>query len=225
MVAQARVVMWDFDGPICRLFAGYRSEQVATDLMDWLATRGLRGLLTDEETAAHDTHVVLRAVDRRHPHSNLVVELEERLTSAELKAVRSAMPTAFADPLIRTWQALGTRLAITTNVSAQAARDYLTNRGLDSCFAPHIYGRTQDIHLLKPNPHSLNRALNAMGAAPSQALMIGDSPADVAAASDAGVPFLGYARNERQEKLLRQAGAQSIVTSLEQVLQILRSSA
>ncbi|MCX5355891.1 HAD family hydrolase [Streptomyces mirabilis] len=53
--------------------------------------------------------------------------------------------------------------------------------------------------------------------------LIGDSPADVAAASDAGVRFLGYARNVRKEKLLRQAGAESIVTSLEQVLQILRS--
>jgi phosphoglycolate phosphatase-like HAD superfamily hydrolase/tetratricopeptide (TPR) repeat protein len=224
LVTQARFVLWDFDGPICRLFAGHASERVvATDLVDWLATQGLRGLLTDEETAAHDPYVVLRAVERKHPHSDLVAELAERLTLAELKAVPSAMPTAYADPLIRTWQAVGTRLAITTNVSTRAAQDYLRNRGLESCFAPHIYGRTQDMQLLKPNPHTLNRALNAMGAAPNRALMIGDSPADVAAASGAGVRFLGYARNERKETLLRQAGALSIVTSLEQVLQILRS--
>ncbi|MET8802677.1 HAD family hydrolase [Streptomyces sp. NPDC004546] len=222
LIEGARVVLWDFDGPICRLFARHKAERVATELVDWLAGRGLNNLLSDSERDSLDPHEVLRAVDLRHPGSDLVTELEERLTQEELRAAGSALPTAYADPLIRTWTAVGARLAITTNNSPKVVRTYLNDRGLTGCFAPHIYGRTTELHLLKPDPHCLNRALAATGSAPSAALMIGDSPSDLAAANDAGVPFLGYARNDRKGKLLRDAGAGHVVASLEPVLRVLR---
>ncbi|MCX4763127.1 HAD family hydrolase [Streptomyces sp. NBC_01275] len=222
LITRARVVLWDFDGPICRLFAGHSAESVADGLVEWLQGRGLHGLLTESERESLDPHVVLRAVDRRHPGSDLVAELEERLTQEELKATSSAMPTAYADPLIRTLTAVGLRLAITTNNSPRVVTQYLASRGLTSCFTPHFYGRTQDLHLLKPDPHCLNRALRAMGSAPATALMIGDTPSDFLAARTAGVPFLGYARNEHKEKLLRGAGATMVVNSLEPVLRAVR---
>ncbi|MFF5013894.1 HAD family hydrolase [Streptomyces sp. NPDC001165] len=224
LITAARVVLWDFDGPICRLFARHKAARVAAELVEWLELQGLRGLLTDTERDTLDPQVVLRAVDRRHPGSDLVAEVEERLTQEELRAAASALPTAYADPLIRTWTAVGSRLAITTNNSPRVVRAYLEQRGLDACFAPHVYGRTQDLHLLKPDPHCLNRALNGTGAPPTKALMIGDTPSDLLAAREAGVPFLGYARHEGKEKLLRAAGAERVVRSLEPLLQLLRSA-
>lgn len=221
LIRHARVVLWDFDGPICRLFAGHSAERVAAELVEWLESRGLHGLVTEEERKSLDPHVVLRAVDLRHPGSDLVAELEERLTQEELHAATSAMPTMYADPLIRTWSAVGSRLAIATNNSPRVVRKYLAGRGLTACFHPHIYGRTQNLHHLKPHPHCLNHALNAMGAAPSAALMIGDTPSDYLAARSAGVPFLGYARNGRKERLLREAGALVVVNSLDVVRDVL----
>lgn len=218
-----RVVLWDFDGPICRLFAGHSAERVARELVDWLEQQGLSGLLTNEEREHPDPHVVLRAVNRRHPGSDLVTELEARLTAHERQAVASALPTPFADPVIRTWSALGGRFAVTTNNSAHTVRDYLRRRELLACFAPHIYGRTVRLDLLKPNPHCLLRALNAMGAAPESALMIGDSGEDCEAAHRAGVQFLGYGRTEVKRAVLRKAGARVVVDSLETVLHFLRS--
>ncbi|MDR3081988.1 MAG: HAD hydrolase-like protein, partial [Streptomyces sp.] len=211
LITRARVVLWDFDGPICRLFAGHSAERVASDLVDWLGGQGLHGLLTVAERESLDPHIVLRAVDRRHPDSDLVTALEKRLTREETRAAASAMPTAYADRLIRTWAAVGSRLAIATNNSPRVVRHYLEGRGLLSCFAPHIYGRTENLRHLKPHPHCLQRALRATGAAPAEALMIGDTPSDHEAATEAGVPFLGYARNARKEKLLREAGATQIV--------------
>jgi HAD superfamily hydrolase (TIGR01509 family) len=135
------------------------------------------------------------------------------------------MPTVYADPLIRTWSAVGSRLAIATNNSPQVVRAYLEGRGLLSCFAPHIYGRTENLQYLKPHPYCLERALRATGAAPADALMIGDTPSDYLAAREAGVPFLGYARNARKDKLLREAGATEIVDSLGSVLRAVRNPA
>lgn len=225
LISRARVVLWDFDGPICRLFAGHSAERVADDLVDWLEGQGLHGLLTETERESLDPHIVLRAVDRRHPGSDLVTALEERLTKEELRAASSAMPTVYADPLIRTWSAVGSRLAIATNNSPQVVRAYLEGRGLLSCFAPHIYGRTENLQYLKPHPYCLERALRATGAAPADALMIGDTPSDYLAAREAGVPFLGYARNARKDKLLREAGATEIVDSLGSVLRAVRNPA
>ncbi len=224
-IARARVVLWDFDGPICALFAGHSAQRVAIELVEWLEGQGLHGLLTAPERESLDPHVVLRAVDRRHPGSDLVDELEKRLTQEELRATTLAMPTPYADPVIRTWRAVGARLAVATNNSPLVVREYLDSRGLASCFAPHIYGRTRELSHLKPHPHCLNSALNATGAAPSSALMIGDTPSDYLAAQEAGVPFLGYARNEHKEKLLRDAGAETVVGSLEPVLKVLRGQA
>ncbi|MET8942472.1 HAD family hydrolase [Streptomyces sp. NPDC004542] len=223
LITRARVVLWDFDGPVCRLFARHKAERVAAELVEWLEGRGLHGLLTRSERESVDPHGVLNAVGRRHPESDLVTELEERLTHEELRAADSAWPTPWADPLIRTWTAVGSRLAITTNNSPRAVRAYLAGRGLLGCFAPHVYGRSQDLSLLKPDPHCLVRALNSTGTTPSDALMIGDSPSDLAAACRAGVPFLGYAHGEAKVKPLRAAGAKAVVGSLEPLLHVLRA--
>ncbi|WP_435847658.1 HAD family hydrolase [Streptomyces fumanus] len=220
--AGVRYVLWDFDGPICRLFAGHSAAGVAADLVDWLAGRGLPGLLAEAERHSPDPHAVLRAVDRRLPGSDLVAELEERLTQQELRAARSAMPTAYADPLIRTWSAVGARLAVATNNSPRVVTAYLGGRGLLGCFAPHVYGRTRELSRLKPDPHTLHRALGALGADPAAALFIGDSPSDHEAARRAGVPFLGYARDARKRALLRDAGADTVVGSLEPLLGLVR---
>ncbi|MEU6825799.1 HAD family phosphatase [Streptomyces atriruber] len=217
VVTPVRFVLFDFDGPICRLFAGRPATTVAQDLVQWLKERGLRGLLTDDEKEQPDPYVVLRAVDRRHPRSDLVVELEQWLTRQELAAVATAMPTAYVDRLIRTWSAVGVRLAVTTNNAPCAVSRYLERRGLLECFSPHIYGRTQDLSLLKPDPYCVERALHAMGAERGAALMIGDAPSDYVAAERAGVRFLGYARNEHKAELLRAAGAEHLVDSLEQL--------
>ncbi|MCK1822918.1 HAD-IA family hydrolase [Streptomyces sp. XM83C] len=225
LIGRAQVVLWDFDGPVCRLFAAHSAEKVANGLIDWLESQGLHGLLTEEERETVDPHVLLRAVDRRRPRSDLVLELEERLTQEELRAASSAWPTPYADPVIRTWTALGTRLAVTTNNSPRVVTRYLRGRGLSACFEPHIYGRTENLSLLKPHPHCLNRALSATGTAPADALMIGDTPSDCLAAREAGVPFLGYALHDRGRRRLRRAGAGPVLDSLEPVLHALRGVA
>ncbi|MFF5305074.1 HAD family hydrolase [Streptomyces sp. NPDC013161] len=222
LITGARLVLFDFDGPICQLFAGHSADDVAKDLVTWLESHGLRALLTDRERGHPDPHAVLKAVNQRHPRSDLVAELEERLTQQELKAVDTAFPTPWADPLIRTWRAIGIHLAVATNNSPRVVTEYLRGRDLFECFAPHVYGRTSDLDLLKPNPHSLNQALRVMGSAPTDALMIGDTPSDFEAACQAGVSFLGYARNEMKETLLREAGAEAVVNSLEPILRQLQ---
>jgi HAD superfamily hydrolase (TIGR01509 family) len=215
-------VLFDFDGPICRLFARHPATGVAESLVGWLDRHGGEVRLTDEQRAAEDPHDVLRAVARLHPGSDVVEGLERELTRQELLATRSAWPTAWADPLIRTWSAVADGLAVATNNSPRAAEEYLTGRGLRDCFARHVHGRAPDLGLLKPDPDCVLRALDSLGATPSSALMIGDTPSDLFAARAAGVDFLGYAQDAGRAERLRAAGATVVVDSLEPVLAIVR---
>lgn len=223
LITPVRYVLWDLDGPICRLFAGHPAHEVARQLVTLIAERGLGGLLTEQERDTADPHAVLIGLGRRHPRSDLIADLEEWLTQQELTAAPKAFPTPYADPLIRTWSGQA-RFAITTNNSARAAVRYIETRGLTGCF-PYVYGRTENLDEMKPHPHTLRQALSAMGADPTLTLMIGDAPTDFAAAENAGVSFLGYARNEKKLNELVEAGVkpQHVVHSLDPVLRIVRA--
>lgn len=222
LVASARYVLWDMDGPICQLFAGYPAHQIAGELVAKIDQLGMGGLLTEQERSGNDPQDALLGVHERHRGSDLVLELEEWLTRRELTAVATAMPTPYADPLIRTWSSYGVRFAITTNNAGAAATAYIESRRLTDCF-PYVYGRTPNLDLMKPNPYCLEQAIKAMGAVPSATLMIGDTHTDLEAARQAGVAFLGYARNEGKERLLKEAGAEVVVGSMGLVLEVLRS--
>ena len=207
---------------MCQLFAGYPAHDIAEQLVAMIDQLGMGALLTEQERSSNDPHEALRGVHDRHRGSDLVLALEEWLTRRELEAVSKARPTPYADPLIRTWWSLGVKFAITTNNAAVAAAAYVESRRLTDCF-PYVYGRTPNLDLMKPNPYCLEEAIKAMGAVPAATLMIGDAATDLDAARQAGVEFLGYARNEGKEQILREAGAEVVVRSLDQVLDVLRT--
>jgi HAD superfamily hydrolase (TIGR01549 family) len=191
-------------------------------MMEQIDRLGLAGSLTERERHSPDPHGVLSVLGARHPRSDLIADLEAWLTQQELTAVPRAFPTEYADPLIRTWSGRA-RFAIATNNSALAAVSYIESRGLVECF-PHIYGRTRKLHLMKPHPHTLSRALSAMGSDPALTLMIGDAATDFEAAERAGVAFLGFARRRTKLHELKAAGVapHHIVGSLESVLEVVR---
>ncbi|MFD7444579.1 HAD family hydrolase [Streptomyces sp. NPDC059909] len=218
LLGRARCVLFDFDGPMCRLFAGHPASAVAQELRDLLNTRGASGLLSPEEERSDDPYRVLSAVDRAAPGDPLVAEIEERLTDGELRAVDEATPTPYANELVRALVLAGRKVGVTTNNSPAAVERYLRAHGLDGHFAGHVYGRTGRPVLLKPHPDCVNRALAGMGAGPEEAVMIGDAAGDLMAATDAKVGFIGYARNERKAAQLRDARADVVVRSLRDVL-------
>ncbi|MFF9117340.1 HAD family hydrolase [Streptomyces massasporeus] len=223
LLAPVRYVLWDLDGPICRLFAGHPAQDVARELVKLIERLGLGGLLRKEERVDPDPQAVLLGVNARHPESDVIALLEDWLTQQELAAVPTAMPTPYTDPLVRTWSALGVGFAVTTNNSASAAASYIESRHLRGCFS-YIYGRTRDLDLMKPHPHCLSQALKALGADPSHALMFGDAGTDYQAAQQLKVPFLGYARNQRKLDALVAAGVEPshIVRSMDEVLAALK---
>ncbi|MFG2941571.1 HAD family hydrolase [Streptomyces sp. NPDC048282] len=220
LIERSRCLLFDFDGPICRLFPEERSSApVAAQLRNLAAEFDVADVLTDEEGMTIDPHVVLRAVHRAgHDRdlSKLLSSMEETLTAGELEAAGLAEATPYSVRLVQHLYERGHRLAIVTNNSAEAARRYLSRADLLPFFET-IEGRTAP-GLMKPDPDVLRRALHHLGVAPGDAVMVGDSGTDLYAARAAEVNFIGYGRNERKVRSLRQAGAPVVVCSYRELL-------
>ncbi|MER7170847.1 HAD family hydrolase [Streptomyces mesophilus] len=224
LITGKQAVLFDFDGPICRLFAGHPAAGVTRRLLAWLDENGGPGIV-GSGWDSDDPHALLREVDRTYPDRELVEGLEGELTREELLATVKAYPTPYVDRLIQTWSATGVGLAVTTNNSPRAVERYLTQRNLLRCFGGGIHGRTHKVDHLKPDPDCLHRALEFLGAEASSALMIGDTAADLHAARAAGVDFLGYGRDPHRQERLRSAGADLVVDSLGPVLDLVWEAA
>ncbi|MBK8173810.1 MAG: phosphoglycolate phosphatase [Rhodospirillales bacterium] len=86
-------------------------------------------------------------------------------------------------------RAAGFRLGICTNKPERMSCAILAKLGLDSYFSAVIGGDSVP-GARKPDPRHLEAALVALGGAADQAVMVGDSINDVAAARSLGVPVI-----------------------------------
>ncbi|MEH0545204.1 HAD family hydrolase [Streptomyces sp. B21-105] len=206
-------VLFDFDGPLCRLFPSGTSTVVADELRRMLESSGALDVLSDAERTDKDPHVVLRAAHRarhRRDLGDLVARLDEAVSLGECAAARVAWPTSDAAAFVRWLAGRGVRLAVVTNNAPRAAERYLRAYGLRPYFAA-VHGRSADPDLMKPDPDVVERALRDLRLEPEAAVMIGDTAADVLAAERAGVPFVGYGRNAEKRLRLRDAGAKIVL--------------
>ena len=88
-------------------------------------------------------------------------------------------------------------LGICTNKPERATLEVLRNLGLDRYFGA-IVGGDSIAGVKKPDPRLLLAVIEGLGAAPAEAVMVGDNANDVHAARAAGVPVIvrsgGYTR-------------------------------
>lgn len=114
---------------------------------------------------------------------------------------------------------LGIRRAICTNKPQQITEAVLAKLELQTSFEA-VIGASEELPR-KPHPAMLRAALAPLDVAPEQAVMIGDSSADVGAARAAGIPVIavsfGYTRIP-----VRELGADVVIDSLADVLPALR---
>lgn len=216
LLESADCVLFDFDGPMCRLYVRHSAPAVAARLRTLLDARGASA------EPENDPYAVLRAAARDAAAGRLeqhaLVDVVKALTAEELLATDTAWPTPYADQLVQTLHATGKRLALTSDHAEPAITRYLRTRGLAHLFAGHIHGRDAAATRLMSDADCVRRALESTETPAERALFIGDSPRALATADAAGVRFLGYARDEPSGAVLREAGAERLVTSLLEVV-------
>ncbi|GGM51023.1 HAD family hydrolase [Dactylosporangium sucinum] len=218
LVAAARVLMLDFDGPVCALFAGYPAPVMAEELCALAADRGATvtsdsPLQVLREVAALDNPALTQAV-------------ADAAGDAEVIAAATARPTAGVDAVLRAARGTGRRVAIVSNNAAEAVHAYLNRHALDE-HVDLVVGRYDgmDPRQLKPDDHLVRLALRSLAVAPEAALFVGDSTTDIEAGHAAAVPTIGYANKPGKRERLSAAGADAVIDSMAELVDAMHASA
>ena len=99
-------------------------------------------------------------------------------------------------------RASGFKLALVSNGSKDRVEKEVARFGFSSHFQSVACGEKREE--LKPSPVMLERTLAVLGLGPKGAAYIGDAPADIQAAKNAGVPSIALARGPIQVERLEQ---------------------
>jgi HAD superfamily hydrolase (TIGR01509 family) len=214
IVARARVVLLDFDGPICSVFAGYPSVRAVIATLRALEAAGFN--VRPEWLKLEDPHQLLIEVAAQIPEA--VGIADDALTRSEVHAVDSAQITAGVTDLIDQMTDRGQQWAVVSNNSAESIARFCTRK--DFARTPSLtVGRPKgEPHLMKPNPFALGRALALLRIQAEDAVFIGDSVSDIQAGRAVGIPTIGYANKPAKPKLLATALAHVVITRMEDLL-------
>ncbi|MER5961182.1 HAD family hydrolase [Streptomyces sp. NPDC002057] len=190
ILADARVILFDFDGPVCDVFAGLPASEVARELAALLSAQdeaaGAKAARTD------DPIEVLRIA--HEADTGLGQKIEQALTAAEVRAVAVAgRPTPGAAEALQAARSAGRGVAVVSDNSAECVRVFLGLHGLEECVTKIVGRPSEQPHLMKPNPFPLITAAEQMHIDVTSCTLIGASLTDIQAAHAAGATVIGYA--------------------------------
>jgi HAD superfamily hydrolase (TIGR01509 family) len=209
------LILLDFDGPICSIFAGLPAPTVAGSLRDILTVNGS----TPPQPWVDDPLAVLRYTHEHAPH--LVRLVDQTLRAAELEAAASATPTPGADDVLRACHDTKRHVSIVSNNSTPAIEAYLNRVGLAG-FVQAVHGRPAGVPTaMKPNPQLVEDAQTDIGMPAEHCVLIGDSATDIEAAHAAATSAIGYANKPRKTETLHRADA--LITNMGDLARALRA--
>jgi HAD superfamily hydrolase (TIGR01509 family) len=205
---RAHAILLDFDGPVCKVFAGLSATSVAGSLRQVLAELGH----PTEPARDLGPHELLTYAATLGPDEAKAVE--DKLEQAELAAVATSSPTPGAAEFLDACRRFGKPVAIVSNNNADAITSYLARQEL-SHLVRLVEGRDPaNPYHMKPDPWAVNRALAQLDVQSSSCVLIGDAVTDLHAAATAGVLAIGYANKPTKVSLLKEAGAVAVIMSM-----------
>lgn len=213
-LAARSVVLFDFDGTLA-------------DSVGAIVSTARTALLANG-FPEEDLGDLTRLVGPPFPHAfSLVYGLSEeeaaRVTatyrSIYLKIGRDAWPLfdGMAE-LLERLRASGRRLGVASSKRQGMIRQALADNEVTELFDV-AFGKVTDEEESKA--HIIGRALEALGATPADAVMVGDRHYDVEAAAAHGIPCVGVLFGGGTERELADAGASALAGSVEELGRVL----
>ncbi|GAB3068463.1 HAD family hydrolase [Micromonospora schwarzwaldensis] len=213
VIDRARVILLDFDGPVCSIFAQRPAPTVAHELRRLLVDQGVT--LPPEILAERDPLAVLRFTGTLGRPA-VVRLIDQAMTREEVTAARTATPTPYGREVIVAAQQTGRRVAVVSNNSAGSVHAYLSARRLSGYVHP-VIGRPEAApERMKPDPFPVREAVRELGASPAECVLVGDSETDIEAAHAAGVAAIGYANKPGKRE--RFAAAEAVIDSMAELV-------
>ncbi|MET7460411.1 HAD family hydrolase [Nonomuraea sp. NPDC005501] len=207
---QTRAVLLDFDGPVCKVFAGLPAPEVAARLKRLLQDEGAE--LPRDVVELDDPLKVLRRTADFAPE--LVDKVEAALMANEIEAADSAEITPGVRELLAACADAGRPVVIVSNNSKPAIDRFLGRVELNGSVIGVVGRPTGNPGEMKPHPRSVLNACEMAEVQPEEAVLIGDSGFDMEAAANAGARSIAYANEPGKDVTLAKAGADAVTDSM-----------
>jgi phosphoglycolate phosphatase-like HAD superfamily hydrolase len=206
LLSRAKAFLLDFDGPIAALMPPPLNGLAAVQ-----ARRPLSALEIPLEIENSSDHLAVLRWARLNANDEISLAVEAACTEVEIDAAGSCDPSSTGARLFELALELGIPIAVVSNNSTRAVSRFLARmHWLDqvdvlACRTP------ETVDLIKPSPHLLHLAADALRIPIEDTVFVGDSVSDVAAAKAAGCPVLGLAKHRRRRTELGDAGADLVI--------------
>jgi HAD superfamily hydrolase (TIGR01509 family) len=203
---ELELVIFDCDGVLVDsevisnmvLAAALTAEGLPTTLTE--ARRDYQGLLLEE--------VLRRAeADLGRPLAEGWLARYERDRAEQFR--RELKPVEGAAEALERVSAAGVGVCVASQGALEKIRLSLALTGLGAAFTERMLFSAESVARGKPHPDLFLHAAEAMGADPTECVVVEDTPSGVAAGMAAGMRVLGYAADS-DETALRMAGAEII---------------
>lgn len=215
---ETKVIIFDFDGTLC--------DTRSNIIIAFRATMEHLGLeMRDEETCGATIGLTLRDgfksmyPDFDDAKIDYCVETYRQIFAERRKEL---MPDLFPG-VKETLEALrkrGYRMTIATSRLTDSLMLFMRHHGIDHYFEYAVGSDSVTHH--KPHPEPALKTLAALNIAPSEAIMVGDMPVDIAMAHNAGIRAIGVDYGNATREELEAAEADWIVDSITKILEIIK---
>lgn len=215
---ETKVIIFDFDGTLC--------DTRSNIIIAFRATMEHLGLeMRDEETCGATIGLTLRdGFKSMYPEFDdakidYCVETYRQIFAERRKEL---MPDLFPG-VKETLEALrkrGYRMTIATSRLTDSLMLFMRHHGIDHYFEYAVGSDSVTHH--KPHPEPALKTLRELNIAPSEAIMVGDMPVDIAMAHNAGIRAIGVDYGNATREELEAAEADWIVDSITKILSIIK---
>ena len=215
---ETKVIIFDFDGTLC--------DTRSNIIIAFRATMEHLGLeMRDEETCGATIGLTLRdGFKSMYPEFDdakidYCVETYRQIFAERRKEL---MPDLFPG-VKETLEALrkrGYRMTIATSRLTDSLMLFMRHHGIDHYFEYAVGSDSVTHH--KPHPEPALKTLRELNIAPSEAIMVGDMPVDIAMAHNAGIRAIGVDYGNATREELEAAEADWIVDSITKIRSIIK---
>ena len=146
----------------------------------------------------------------------LMDDVNEALTAAELSALDTAKPMPNAVETLDALKKMGLKVGIATRSGAAYAKRCIEKTGL-APFVDAMLAR-DEVDNPKPSPDHLLQVVNMLETTPERVVYIGDSTTDLTTAGAAGITFLGFWWSDERATRMKESGCRDFVRDLKEIL-------
>lgn len=215
---ETKVIIFDFDGTLCdtrkNIIIAFRATMKRLDLE-----------MRDEETCGATIGLTLRDgfksmyPDFDDAKIDYCVDTYREIFAERRKELMPDLFPGVKDTLAELHKR-GYRMTIATSRLTDSLMLFMRHHGIDHYFEYAVGSDNVTHH--KPHPEPALKTLAALNITPSEAIMVGDMPVDVAMAHNAGIRAIGVDYGNASHEELEVAEADWIIDDITKVLDIIK---